>query len=205
MSVRAPVSFSIHNENESSFQRSILKQSNSSFVPNSITLGDTASIVKPTLAPKSARKALSTINNNVLNNRALISGSSLTDGKASNASFGKQLTIEKKPLVQVVAAAKVVPTTTVQHSFIIPPDKELVCSGSTALSSWENSPDSFDNSLMQIEKFRWTTAADGERDSYRLEQEEQDRLRAENVMLEELANEMTDLFDNDFVSLDYFP
>lgn len=121
MSVRAPVSFSIHNENESSFQRSILKQSNSSFVPNSITLGDTASIVKPTLAPKNARKALSTINNNVLNNRALISGSSLTDGNASNASFGTQLTIEKKPQVQVVAVPKVVPTTTVQHSFIIPP------------------------------------------------------------------------------------
>jgi hypothetical protein len=57
---------------------------------------------------------------------------------------------------------------------------------------------------MQIEKNEWIAAADEERESHRLEQEEQDRMRAENVMLEELAREMTDLFDNDFVSLDYF-
>lgn len=120
MSVRAAVLFPIHNENEGSFQRNGLKQKDSCTGSDSFVTGNPASIVKPTLAPKSSRKALSTLNNNVLNSRAHAIGSKPSDGKSAHVSFGKQFAFEKKPKVQVVSVGTTIPTTTLD-SFLIPP------------------------------------------------------------------------------------
>ncbi len=82
------------------------------------------------------------------------------------------------------------------------------------MQSWEDLQDPLEKSLLQCEKYQLITAADEERASIhsilcfifisnwslflyligQQDQEERDRVRAENVMLEELAKGLSTLF-----------
>lgn len=121
MSIRATPAFPIHNENDNIVHRSILKPNdigNRSFGP----VIPVDSVVKPTLAPKSERKALSTLNNNTLNTRGLSGlNNSLTGKRDSSSIILKPTTMDKKPKIQFVPVSIPTPITSTADSIYIPP------------------------------------------------------------------------------------
>lgn len=129
MSLRAVTAFPIHDENESSFHRGILKHKDNAAVPvmNDATSG-VPSVVKPTLAPKSERKALSTLNNNALNSRVLPNHGKLGLGKAgAPGSILKPVTMEKKPKIQFLPVSTTLPAPVASQIYI-----PAVCTSLTA-------------------------------------------------------------------------
>ncbi len=124
MSVRAAAPFTIRDENDSSFQRGILKQKDpaSTMIGYSIPV-DSSLVVKPSVPPKSERKALTTLNTNTLNNRSLPNTGKpgLGNGKSqmSNNLILKPVTMEKKPKIQFLQAPVASLTATTDH-FTIP-------------------------------------------------------------------------------------
>lgn len=125
MSVRAVAPFTIRDENDSSFQRGILKQKDptSMMIGNSIPVDSSSSVIKPSALPKSERKALTTLNTNTLNNRPLPNngkpGLGNGKGQMSNNLILKPVTMEKKPKIQVLQVPVATVATTTDH-FTIP-------------------------------------------------------------------------------------
>lgn len=118
MSLRAVTAFPIHNENESSFHRGILKQKDAGPVLNDASTG-VPSVVKPTIAPKSERKALSTLNNNALNSRVLPNNGKLGLGKpGAPGSILKPIATEKKPKIQFLPVSTTMPAPAASQIYI---------------------------------------------------------------------------------------